>query len=204
MVVLRSRSPASRALALTIFAALLGVTWLGAIDPIWTRYYENNEALAKGAQLLVRLRSSIVAGRRASANDEAGQLERYRGDFLAGVEDAIIVADLQTRLGALTTARRAEVASARALQPKSRDGLEYVGLRLTIRGEMQSVQQVLYAFETMTPLLFVERAALRLDSRGVGPRDQGEESLAPMTLEIDVYGAKWPAFAPASEATKSR
>jgi len=33
MAVLRSRSPASRVLALTLLAALIGLIWLGVIDP---------------------------------------------------------------------------------------------------------------------------------------------------------------------------
>ena len=201
---LQSRSPASRVLALTLLAALIGLIWLGVIDPVRARYHENDEALANGAQLLARLRSTIVEGRRANAGDDVSRLDRYRSDFLAGAEDAIVVADLQTRLSALTAARRAEVASARALQPKSGDGLVYVGLRLTIRGEMQSLQQVLYAFETMTPLLFVERATLRLDSHAAGSRDHSVENLAPMTLEVDVYGAKWPGLTPAPAADKTR
>ena len=129
MATLQSRSPASRVLALTLLAALIGLIWLGVIDPVRARYHENDEALANGAQLPARLRSTIVEGRRASAGDDVSHLDRYRSDFLAGAEDAIVVADLQTRLSALTTARRAEVASARALQPKSGDGLVYVGLR---------------------------------------------------------------------------
>jgi hypothetical protein len=201
---LQSRSPASRVLALTLLAAPIGLIWLGVIAPVRARYHENDEALANGAQLLARLRSTIVEGRQASAADDVSHLDRYRSDFLAGAEDAIIVADLQTRLSALTTARRAEVASARALQPKSGEDLAYVGLRLTIRGEMQSLQQVLYAFETVAPLLFVERATLRLDSHAAGSRDRSAENLAPMTLEVDVYGAKWPGLTPAPAANKTR
>jgi type II secretion system (T2SS) protein M len=204
MIALRPRSSPSRALALTVLAALIGAIWLGVIDPIRTRYLEKAQALAAGAELLARLRSSVATGRRAGAADEAGLLDRYRSDFLAGVEDAIVVADLQTRLGTLATARRAEVASARGLPMKSREGLEYLGLRLMLRGEMQSLQQVLYAFETMTPLLFVERAALRLDNRAAGSSDPHGEAVAPMTLEIDVYGAKWPSPAPAPGAAKPR
>jgi hypothetical protein len=204
MAVLRARSAASRALALGLLGVLVGWVWLGIVDPIRTHYHENDEALANGARLLARLRSAIVEGRRASANDEPGQFDRYRGDFLAGTEDAIIVADLQTRLSALTTARAAEVVSARALQPRPRDDLVYIGSRLTIRGDMRSLQQVLYAFETMAPLLFVERAALRPDDRAAAPRDRGAESLAPMTMEVDVYGAKWPGLAPVSGPGKPR
>jgi hypothetical protein len=204
MTVLRSRSPASRALALTLLAAPISLIWLGVIDPIRSRYHENDEALANGAQQLARHRSAIAEGRQVSASNEASHLDRNRSDFLAGVEDAIIVADLQTRLSALTTARRADVTSARALQPKSAGGLTYLGLRLTIQGEMRSLQEVLYEFESTTPLLFVERAALRLDDRAGGRRDRGPESLAPMTLEVDVYGAKWPGLAPASGSEKAR
>jgi hypothetical protein len=133
----------------------------------------------------------------------AGDLDRYRGDFLAGPEDAIIIAELQTRLSSLIAARNAELSSARALPPKSRDGLEYLGLGLQIRAEMKSIQEVLQAIETGTPLLFVERADLRLDERGVAAaRARNAESIAPMTLEIAVYGAKWPGLTPAPGSTK--
>ena len=204
MTALRPRSPASRALALTLLAAFAGLIWLGVINPIRARYHENDEALAEGARLLAALRSAIAGGRRASADESAGQLDRYRSDFLSGVEDAIIVADLQTRLSALTTARNAEVTSAQALPPKTRDGLAYLGLQLSIRGEMKSIHQMLYAFETSTPLLFIDRAALRLDDRAAGGRDRGAESLAPMTLDVDVYGAKWPGLAQMPGGTKAR
>jgi hypothetical protein len=203
MAPLQPRSLASRAVALGILATLVSLMWI-VIDPIRVRSYENDEALANGAQLLARLRATIVEGKEASASDATRRIDPYRSDFLPGAEDAVVVADLQTRLTALTTARRAEVASARALQPKSVDGLVYVGLRLTIGGEMQALQQVLYAFETMTPLLFVERATLRLDGRAAGPSARGAESVAPMTLEVDVYGAKWPGLAPASAADGAR
>jgi len=91
------------------------------------------------------------------------------------------------------------------LQPKSRDGLEYLGLGLQIRAEMKSILEVLHAIETGTPLLFVERADLRLDERGAAAgRARSADSIAPMTLEIAVYGAKWPGFTPAPGGAKAQ
>jgi Type II secretion system (T2SS), protein M subtype b len=183
MTPLRPRSMASRALALGLMGLLVAVVWLGAVDSIRRRYDENDHAIADGIGLLAGLKSVIVQGRQVGAERSASDLERYRGDFLAGPEDAIIVADLQTRLRSLITARNAELSSARALQPKSRDGLEYLGLALQIRAEMKSIQEVLHAIETGTPLLFVERVDLRLDERGAAAaRARNAESVAPMTL----------------------
>ena len=114
------------------------------------------------------------------------------------------MADLQTRLRSLITARNAELSSARALQPKSRDGLEYLGLALQIRAEMKNIQEVLHAIETGVPLLFVERADLRLDERGAAAgRARNAESIAPMPLEIAVYGAKWPSITPTPGSAKA-
>jgi general secretion pathway protein M len=204
MIQLRPRSPASRTLALAILGVLIGLVWLAVINPLWMRHHDNGEALANGTRLLAGLRAAIADGGRIKEDDETGQLDRYRSDFLTGVEDPIIVADLQTRLGALTSARNIEVTSARALPPKHRDGLMYLGLRLSIRGEMNSLHQVLHAVETTSPLLFVDRLAMRLDDRGAGGRDRGAESLAPMTADLDIYGAKWPGLGEAPGSTKGR
>ena len=205
MIALSRRSLVSRALALSLPGLLAAVLWVGAVDPIKVRYSENDQAITDGLSLLAEFTSLIVEGRQANSETSARDLERYRGDFLAGSEDSIIVADLQTRLSSLITARNAELNSARALQPKSRDGLEYLGLGLQIRGEMRSIQEVLHAIETDTPSLFVERAALRLDERGIAAgRTRNAESIAPMTLEIDVYGAKWPSLTPAQGGARAR
>ena len=195
-------SVTSRAVALGLLGLLAAAVWMGAIDPIMKRYDENDQIIADGIRLLAGFRSTIVQGREASVQMSAGDLDRYRGDFLAGPEDAIIIAELQTRLSSLITARNAELSSARALPPKSRDGLEYLGLGLQIRAEMRSIQDVLHAIETGTPLLFVERTDLRLDERGAAAgRARSAESVAPMVLEIVVYGAKWPGTARAPERT---
>jgi hypothetical protein len=205
MIELKPRSIPSRALALGLPCLLAAVLWIGTVDPIKRRYDDNDQAISDGIRLLAGFTSVIVQGRQAGSELSASDLERYRGDFLAGPEDAIIVADLQTRLRSLITARNAELNSARALPPKSRDGLEYLGLALQIRAEMKSIQEVLHAIETGTPLLFVERADLRLDERGAAAgRARSAESIAPMTLEVAVYGAKWPGFTPAPGGAKAQ
>src|SRR5215469_10124775 len=165
MTALRPRSMASRALALGLLGLLVAVLWVGVADPIKRRYDENDQAITDGIRLLAGFKSVIAQDRQPGSESGAGDLERYRGDFLAGPEDAIILADLQTRLRSLITAHNAELSTARALPAKSRDGLEYLGLALQIRAEMKSVQEVLHAIETGTPLLFVEHADLRLDER---------------------------------------
>ena len=199
------RSIASRALALGLLGLFAAILWIGAVDPIRSRYNDNDRAITAGVRSLAGFTSVVVQGRQTGVEITATDLERYRGDFLAGPEDSIIVANLQTQLSSLITARNAELSSARALPPKSRDGLEYLGLGLQIRAELKSIQQVLHAIETGTPLLFVERATLRLDERGAAAvRARNAESIAPITLEIDVYGAKWPSVTPTHGAAKAR
>ena len=199
------RSIASRALALGLLGLFAAILWIGAVDPIRSRYNDNDRAITDGVRSLAGFTSVVVQGRQTGVEITATDLERYRGDFLTGPEDSIIVANLQTQLSSLITARNAELNSARALPPKSRDGLEYLGVGLQIRAGMRSIQEVLHAIETGTPLLFVERAALRLDERGAAAgRARSAESIAPMTLEIDVYGAKWPSLTPAQGGARAR
>jgi hypothetical protein len=198
MSTLQSGSMASRATALGVLGLLFAVVWMSAVAPIMRLYDDNDQAIADGVRRLAEYRSAIVQSRQAGLETSAGDFDRYRGDFLAGPEDAIIVANLQTRLSGMITARNAELSSARALPSKTADGLEYLGLGLQIRAEMKSIQDILHAIETGTPLLFVERADLRLDERGpAAGRVRNAESVAPMVLEIAVYGAKWPGPTPA-------
>src|SRR5215471_12670987 len=205
MSALQPHSITSRALALGALGLLAAVLWIEAIDPIKRQYDDNDQAITDRIRLLAGFTSVIARGHQAGPGISAIDFERHRGEFLAGPEDAIIVADLQTRLSALITAHNAELSSARALPAKSRDGLEYLGLGLQIRAEMKNIQEVLHAIETGTPLLFVERADLRLDERGAAAgRARNVESVAPMTLEIAVYGAKWPSLAPAPGGAKAR
>jgi general secretion pathway protein M len=203
MTALQPHSMASRAAALGVLGLLVAVIWLGAVDPTMNRYNDNEQAIADGVRMLAGFRSVIAQSRQAGIEMSVGDLDRYRGDFLAGPEDAIIIADLQTRLSALITAHNAELSSARALPPKARDGLEFLGLGLQIRAEMKSIQEILHTIETGTPLLFVERADLRLDERGAAAgRARNVESIAPMVLDIAIYGAKWPSpSTPASGVT---
>ena len=69
---------------------------------------------------------------------------------------------------------------------------------------MKSVQEILHAIETSTPLLSIERAALRLDERSGADRGKGADSVAPMSVEIDIYGAKWPDAAAPTMGAKAR
>jgi len=204
MSVLVPRSLLSRALALGILACFAGAVWTITLAPIKAWYDDNDQAITDRIRVLAALKVAIAQGREAGAQLTAADLERYRGDFLAGHEDSMIVADLQTRLSTSIGARKAELSSALALTAKSRDGLEYLGLRLQIRAEMKHVQEVLHAIETGTPLLFVERAALRLDERVGAGRAPSADRLAPLSLEVDVYGAKWPNLVGAGPVGKGR
>src|SRR5215469_18268518 len=116
MTALRPRSMASRALALGLLGLLVAVLWVGVADPIKRRYDENDQAITDGIRLLAGFKSVIAQGGQGGSELTASELERYRDDFLTGPEDAIILADLQTRLRTLITARNAELSSARALQ----------------------------------------------------------------------------------------
>ena len=183
---------ARRVLALGLLLGLAVILWLGVVNPIVRQLDDNDRAIRDGVRGLAALNARVAEGRLRRPNLGAQNLERYRGDFLGGAEDAIIIADLQARLSSLIATRGGELNSAQALPPKARDGLDYLGLRLNVRAEMKTVQEILYALETGAPLLFVERAALRLDERTGGDRGRSTESIAPMSVEVDIYGAKWP------------
>ena len=126
---------------------------------------------------------------RTGAGAQQADAKTLGGDFLQGVDDPLILADLQTRLRAIVTGQNGEMSSARALPPKRVDQQDYLGLRLQIRGTMKGVHSIVNAIEESTPFLFVDRAQMRMEER----RGAVEEAVwAGMVAELDIYGAKWP------------
>jgi hypothetical protein len=188
MIELKLGSWVSRTLALTLPLLILGSIWFGIVQPLqsWKRGLE--ASLADTSQTIARLKSALEQGATKAGRPDSNALNV---DFLQGSDDALMMADVQTRLRAIVVGQNAELNSARALPMKQIDEQDYVGLRLQIHGTLKGIHAIIYAIEDQTPLLFVERAQLRMEERR-GAVEETAEQLSSMVAELDVYGAKWP------------
>lgn len=185
----RAEVPVGQRLAsLALVLAALAALWIAVVAPVREQLVMNAQEIEhkrqQFGQLVARVQSARATGESGATDPVA-----YVGDFLAGSDAAVIGADLQGKLRSLVLAQQGELTTARALPPRTQDGLELIGLRLQISGDMKSVQAILHAIETQTPLLFIDRLMLRLDDRH-GGRNRPVEMLTRMTAEFDVYGAR--------------
>ncbi len=197
MIELKLGSRLSRTLALTLPIVSLGLVWFAVLKPLQS--WKRGLTVSLDATVLTTARLQSALDQASAKPGPAGE-KALNADFLQGSDDALMMADVQTRLRAIVVGQNAELNSARALPLKRIDQQDYVGLRLQIRGTLQGVHAILFAIEDQTPFLFVERAQLRMEERRGAVEEPAGEPAA-MMAELDVYGAKWPAAGGANENT---
>ena len=183
-------SYARRSAALSILLLLV----LGGAWTVWAleaARQESLEAIAFKREILGKLmamsrRSQELDAALARAQDNPG-----RAWFMAGESDALIVAQLQQRLQDVMSMHGAQLLRASEVEPMSRDGQDYRGLRIELGGAFDIVQRVLFEIEAGVPYLFITRAQIAADPGGL----DGVQAPLHVNLEIDVYGAILPTAA---------
>jgi hypothetical protein len=106
--------------------------------------------------------------------------ELDRGEFLAGANDGVVGADLQTRLKAITEAGGARLHLVQTL-PSVRTGtIKYIGARIELVGTLATIHRAIYAVESEKPYLFITAATLKISSTN------GEPILS---AQLDIIGA---------------
>ena len=169
--------------------AIAAAVWF----PVRAMIAERESLLKTETETLARLRSVIAQSRRVTDPGGAATDQALTADFLSGGQDAVIVAELQSRLRRLAMANSVELNSANTLPSRTIDQLTYLGLRASLRGQLPDIQRILHAIETGAPLLFIERLALRVDTWPIKSADPAQDGAAALVAEFDVFGAKLPA-----------
>lgn len=192
MIELTLGSWLSRVLAITAAVMAAGVVWFGVFQPLQNWHHGLRADLEETSRTAGRLKSALEqANAKTGAGARQTDAKTLGADFLQGVDDPLIIADVQTRLRAIVIGQNGELNSARALPARRVDQQDYIGLRLQLRGTLKGVHAMILAIEQSTPFLFVERAQLRMEERR-GAVDEALGEAATMVAELDVYGAKWP------------
>jgi hypothetical protein len=185
--VIASLSPAARrALALGILAALLLAAAAAVALPV-VLIRDGRAELAsverRIAQLTARLpaRERLLDEERVLAEDQPDRI------LLRGSTPAVAAAQLQGDLTALASAMGAAVASVQILEPEPAPPYVDVGLRLSMRADVSTLRDFLYAVETREPLMVVRAFSLS----GGGPDAGGDPpppGTEPLTATLEVHG----------------
>jgi Type II secretion system (T2SS), protein M subtype b len=166
---------------------------------------ELEQELRSRLETRAQLRAVVEQSREALAAAPSENATALLDDFLSGTQDPIVVAELQNRLRALAISHNVELNSANALASRDNGNISYLALRIILRGQLRDIQSVLHAIETGSPLLFVDRIAMRVDNWPIKSADPNQDGAPALIIEMDIAGAKLPtAIASPSAPTGAR
>lgn len=182
-----------KALALTLLGALVMLAWVGLLQPLYLQYQQYEESIDRSRRLIER-----YAELGAAAEELAGLVDKVRSEgrlasgYLSGESVELAGADMQEHLKRIVENSGGLLASSQMLAVETEGETRKLGIRVAMRGDIETLQKALYDFETASPYFFVDqltiqasRWALR-EARGRSSRRQrGDPS--ELQVRFDVY-----------------
>jgi hypothetical protein len=160
---------------------------LGSIVmPVSTLFSDRESSIVEKHKTLARLTAIAAQEAHVRSVDADTGVQMQRGEFLAGPNESVINADLQTRLKATTETAGARSRAMQSLPPKTNGQIRYGGSRIEIYGSLQAIQQAVYAIEGAKPYLFIAGAIIKVLPSGGGPGVSGEPVIQ---AQLDIFGA---------------
>jgi hypothetical protein len=169
-------------LAVNACAALAAFALL--VMPVRDFFGDREATITRQRDLLARLSAIASQEPRVQSASRQAAEDAKRGELLAGPNEGVISADLQTRLKTMAEQAGARLRSVQSLPAISQDQVRYVGSRLEMFGPLRSVQRALHAIETGRPYLFVTGAAIKQSAGGQNPREEPV-----IEARLDIFGA---------------
>jgi general secretion pathway protein M len=169
-------------------AIALTAYWLW-LTPLLDIFTDRDEQITKRSALLGRLEG--VAAHETAVREmvRKAAAEFDRGEFLAGVNDGAVGAELQTRLKAIAEAGGTRLQSVQSMPVTQNRAVKYVGARIELIGTLAAIQRTIHALESGKPYLFVTAATLKSSS----PVARPDQPLEPVIdAQLDVFGALSP------------
>jgi len=167
-----------------ILLVVLGSLYLLVVAPMLDHYSEREMVLEDRRMLAPRLRAAAeglpalrarVAELRTAANSSQITLD--------GASDAIVSANLQSRIGELAASAGATIASTEALAAENQGAYRRIGLRIAVSGAYGAVVNLLAAIEKGTPPLVLGNLQIHGTVQPSGP-----PSGARLDAGFEVYG----------------
>jgi general secretion pathway protein M len=148
----------SRIAALGLLAAIFAMALLWIVLPIMHRFQDLAQAIEDQQQQLAQY--TAMASQQTSVRplEQRRQSELALGEFLAGENDLVVQANLQTTVTGIAQANEVRIRSARRLPERERAPFKLSGLGINLTTDIENLQRFLYAIETTRPYLFIEAA----------------------------------------------
>ncbi len=157
--ILNANRPVRRLLAAIVPAS--GILFLGAL--VWFAIVlmeERSGSVTEKQRELGRLNAILALKPMIENAEDIDLADGQLPEFLQGESDAVIQADLQTRLAAIAKAADAIIVSAGPTPVTDRSGTRMTGLRANIAGSNNAIVQVVAAIESAKPYLTIRSALI--------------------------------------------
>lgn len=176
----------SKSLALAILAVAGLAAYLIVAAPITSGLIGQRERIDEQRTLLGRYTAAASQEGQAREVEKQARSALRAAMFLPGASDAVRLAELQTLTGRITQAEGVSVRSTRALPPRERDGVKFLGIEAQLNCTIEQLQRILHALESGQPALFVD--ALQVTAPRV-IQEQDPTAATRLDVRIGVIGA---------------
>ncbi len=169
-MILHSASFPSRVLALALLGAVVAGLYLLVARPVTEQHQRYRDSIAQSQSLLGqyrRLGASLPA-----LQSQIAELDRRRnaaGTHLRGASDALVAAELQTRVKLAVESHGGRLTSTQILAAKDESELRRIGMRVQMTATIEVLHQIFYQLESSKPLIFLDNIDIRT-RRAARPR----------------------------------
>ena len=174
--------------ALALLVAVLAAPVLLLGWPALARHQQSADDVAAGLAQLGTLQAAIE--RERSVAGGAAVTPAPEKIFFEAESEAALLAGLQARLVEIAAAEKVQLLSSSQLPVREDGDANAMGVRVTLRSDLVTVQHLLHAVESARPFMFVEVADLRSDGLAEAA-PVGTAQVIDATL--DVFGVAAPA-----------
>jgi hypothetical protein len=150
----------SRIAALGLLAGVLAILLLWVALPTVQRFQDLAQAIVDQQHQFEQYTAMAAQQTSVRTFEQRRQAELALGEFLAGENELVIQANLQTTVTGIAQASDIRIRSARKLPERERAPIKLTGLGINLTADVDSLQRFLYAIETTRPYLFVEAATI--------------------------------------------
>jgi len=158
----------SRLAALTILGVAVLLLWNLFAVPLANRLVADRQRLAVARMQMTRyaeLTQALPAMRAELAHLKEGSAEQAM--FFHGSNPTLLSAEFQQALQRIVASTGADVGSSQTMPAHQEGGLMRLGLQLTLSTDAAGLQHLLYAIETASPVIVVDRLAVRVPESGI-------------------------------------
>ena len=151
---LRSHGRSAWIVGLTLLVPLL--LYLNVLGTLWSLRGAYQEDIDRLVPRIARLRGLVE--HEQQLRESAGQVDQYVLNLVypASLDADTAAATLQTDVRGMASRAGLTVSNSQILRVREQENFDYIGLKLTVSGELGALDETLAEFSRYRPLLLVE------------------------------------------------